>query len=208
MCARILAHCISLLSFFSHGVARSSRTPIWPPSVLKSRQGPLPPWNASWRMADSTIVMPCSSYGFLNLSDFEGYGLIDVDWSNAKSVWAAQQPMNCEEALVEQAAAIKAVYPSTRVFVYRNLIKALNWYSSVRYALDNSSFSNWFIKFIPGGSLPNGSWHTPDCDSAYSPPLCTSFYHDLVQTPTPADGCNGRACDCGSTPCGESRPYV
>lgn len=155
-------------------------------------------------MADSTIVMPCSTQGFLNLSNFDGYGLIDVDWSNARSWWASQEPMMCEEALVEQAAAIKAAFPSTRVFVYRNIVKALNWYSSVRYALDNTSFSSWFISFAPGGSLPNGSWHTPNCDAAYSPPLCTHFYHDIVQTPTPTDGCNGLPCDCGSSPCGAS----
>lgn len=33
--------------------------------------------------------------------------------------------MNCEELLVEQAALTKAANPDTRVFVYRNLVKAL-----------------------------------------------------------------------------------
>lgn len=33
--------------------------------------------------------------------------------------------MNCEERLLEQAAMVKAVSPDTKVFVYRNIVKAL-----------------------------------------------------------------------------------
>lgn len=40
-----------------------------------------------------------------------------------KQVWDAAEPMNCEELLVEQAAALKAYNPTVKVFVYRNLVK-------------------------------------------------------------------------------------
>ena len=40
-------------------------------------------------------------------------------------MWAKQAPMTCEETLVEQAAALKRSSPSTRVVVYRNVVKAL-----------------------------------------------------------------------------------
>ena len=42
---------------------------------------------------------------------------MDFDWSNAKKVWAAAKPMNCEEMLVEQvlnrAATPAAASPPT-----------------------------------------------------------------------------------------------
>ena len=48
-----------------------------------------------------------------------------ADWSNAKREWINRSPMDCEEMLVEQAARHKAKTPSAKVFVYRNLVKAL-----------------------------------------------------------------------------------
>ena len=40
--------------------------------------------------------------------------------------------MDCEERLVSQAELVKSVNPDAKVWVYRNLVKALPWYSSVR----------------------------------------------------------------------------
>jgi len=57
-----------------------------------------------------------------------------------------------------------------RVWAYRNGIKALNWYSSVREKLDDPAYSSWFIKFKgftndpwPGGlgKAQNKSFHVP-----------------------------------------------
>ena len=61
-----------------------------------------------------------------------GWGIVDFDWSNAKKVWAAAKPMNCEEMLVEQVKQTTAASPGTTVWVYRNGIKALPWYTTVR----------------------------------------------------------------------------
>jgi hypothetical protein len=82
--------------------------------------------------------------------------------------------------------------------------------SFVREKLVDPAYSGWFLRFAPGGSLPNGSYHVPACDDTYNPPLCSEFYHDQEQTPavpSPADpapdgACVG-VCDCGSVPCGE-----
>jgi hypothetical protein len=80
----------------------------------------------------------------------------------------------------------------------------------VREKLEDPAYAGWFLRFKPGGSLPNGSYHVPPCDTTYDPPLCSAFYHDQLQTPavpSPADpapdgACVG-VCDCGSVPCGE-----
>ena len=41
----------------------------------------------------------------------------DFDWSNAKALWANAKPMDSENLMVTQAAAVKAANPKTRVFV-------------------------------------------------------------------------------------------
>ena len=83
----------------------------------------LPKWAPTWNMQDSTIVMPCNSSGFLEPVEFYAqFGIVDLDWSNAKSLWV-HPPMNAEELLIKQASILKAVRPAVKVFVYRNLIK-------------------------------------------------------------------------------------
>jgi len=162
--------------------------------------------------AAATISMFCNQSGPLDLTVAPSFGIASIDWSNQKRQWAATRPMDCEERLASQAAAIKdaAPGPNSRVFAYRNLVKALPWFAAVRAKLVDPAFSGFFLHFKPGGSLPNGSYHVPACDDTYSPPLCTAYYHDQEQSPavpTPSDpnpdgSCVG-TCDCGSVPCGE-----
>jgi hypothetical protein len=63
----------------------------------------------------------------------------------------------------------------------------------------------WFLPFGP--PTVNGSaWHVPACDVNYDPPLCSTRYHDLDQTPGHPRGdgdCTAAPCDCGGVPCGE-----
>lgn len=125
---------------------------------------------------------PCASPPLHRLPQFNAtvggwFGVISYDWSNAKAQWAAAKPMDDEELLVAQAAMTKAVSPDARVFVYRNLVKALPWYTSVREKVSDPAYAGWFLPFKPGGSFPNGSWHVPACDSNYDPPLCSALYH-------------------------------
>ena len=83
------------------------------------------------------------------------------DWSNAKEMWANPQKwggglaadgkMDCEERLLEQAKMTKAHAKSLgidqKVWVYRNLVKALPWYSSVRKLLNDPRYSDFFLHF-------------------------------------------------------------
>lgn len=148
--------------------------------------------------------MPCNDSGFFDPASATAYGLADYDWSNAKQLWANQKPMNCEELLVEQAALTKAYNNETRVFVYRNFVKALPWYTFVRERISDPAYSGWFLPFGP--PTVNGTrWHVPQCDDNYDPPLCSSLYHDQEQTPQHphGDGSCVDPCDCGGVPCGE-----
>lgn len=74
----------------------------------------------------------------------------------------------------------------------------------MRKILDDPQYSPWFLKFSP-----TGPWTSPKCDTFYTPPLCTEYFHTQMDTPRP-DGrgygkCSppaGQGCDCGTKPCG------
>ena len=152
-------------------------------------------------MRSSTIIQPCNKTGFLNATLYSQFGVVSVDWSNAKQLWV-QPPMSCEERLVEQAALLKAARPGVRVMGYRNIVKALPWFSSVRARMEDPATRDWFIPFNAHNTTP---YHVPQCDDAFSPPKCTALYHDKEQTPGYPQGdgnCPG-PCDCGVHPCGE-----
>lgn len=49
--------------------------------------------------------------------------------------------------------------------------------------INDPAYAGWFLKSKPGGSLPNNSYHVPQCDTTWDPPRCTELYHDKDQTP-------------------------
>lgn len=59
--------------------------------------------------------------------------------------------MDCQERLLEQARMTKQRAASLgieqKVWVYRNLVKALPWYSLVREKLNNTAYAGFFLKF-------------------------------------------------------------
>lgn len=160
--------------------------------------GRFPLWNPTYDMQSSTIIQPCNMSGWLDDS-YAQFGLVSVDWSSAKALWV-QPPMSCEEALVEQAARLKAVRPGVRVFGYRNIVKALPWFSSTRARMDDPATASWFLPFEP-----NVTYHVPACDDNFQPPKCSPLYHDQEQTPgfPHGDGSCPGPCNCGIHPCGE-----
>lgn len=147
------------------GRTRSARHP--PPrnhSDCSTRDGIcLPSWEPTWDMYRSTLLYTCNTSGMHDVNDAVKFGTVVYDWSNAKAVWANGHPMNSEELITKQAEAVLARDPgipgqAPRVWAYRNTIKALNWYSSVREKLDDPRYASWFIKFkgfsnspYPGG---------------------------------------------------------
>ena len=75
-------------------------------------------------------------------------------------------------------------------------------FGSVREKLDDPAYSGFFLKFDP---KQTGKYHVPQCDTDYSPPKCSDFYHDQEQSPghPKGDGSCKDNCDCGVNPCGE-----
>lgn len=163
---------------------------------------PTPYWEPTWDMKMSTIIMPCNTSGWFDPAFAARYGIADFDWSNGLQQWANTAPMDCEERLVKQASMTRAINPRTKTWVYRNLVKALPWFTSVRKKLEDPAYAGWFLQFKPGGSLPGGKYYVPPCTDG----KCSSAYHSQDQTPAyPSSGAGSctEPCDCGSVPCGE-----
>ena len=185
---------------------------VGPVADEPGRRPLLPPWPATYNMSLSTAIMPCNYSGMFDVAFSSRFGIADYDWSNEKLQWANQHPMDPEERLVKQATQSHALNPESKTFVYRNLVHADNWMTTVREKLDDPAYSGFFVPFKRGGSLPNGTWHVPACDTSYSPPKCSELFHDQVNTPqhnphTKTPLVNGECapdpCDCGKHPCGE-----
>lgn len=168
-----------------------------------------PPWKPTWSLGRSTLSMVIHRGGWSSPTHGAEFGIISYDWSNAKAQWAMQQPMDCQERLLQQAQMTKNANPSSHVFVYRNLVKALPWFSSVRKILNDPAYSGFFLRF--DSSQP--AFHVPAC-AAENASKCSEFYHDQLQTPEvpteqkphPDGTCppaSDGGCDCGVHPCGE-----
>ena len=135
-----------------------------------------PPWPPTWDLARSTITMTCNGSGWSSPELGAQFGIVSYDWSNAKTQWAAAKPMDCETRLQTQARMTKAANNETHVFGYRNVVKALPWFATVREKLDDPAYSGWFLRF--NGSTPK-QYHVPDC-ALEDPSKCSVFYHDQV----------------------------
>lgn len=185
-----------------------------------------PPWPPTYNMSESLITMQCNSSGLSNPFRGAQFGIVSYDWSNAKAQWATSKPMDCEERLVEQAVMTKEA-GAKHVFVYRNIVKALPWFSSVREKLLDPAYSGFFLPFALSSKSSSSSsssrdsqethhdpvsirYHVPSC-AAENSTKCSPYYHDQEQTPqvptvdnpTP-DGICTEYCDCGQDlPCGE-----
>ena len=49
--------------------------------------------------------------------------------------------MDCEELMVKQVEMTVGASPDTQVFVYRNMIKALPWFTSVREKITKPEYA-------------------------------------------------------------------
>ena len=92
--------------------------------------------------------MECNGSGWSSPERGAAFGIVSYDWSNAKKEWAAAKPMDCEKRLQTQARMTKAA-GGLHVFVYRNVVKALPWFASVREKLDDPAYS---VRTIAAGA--------------------------------------------------------
>ena len=70
-------------------------------------------------------------------------GLVDVDWNSDKVDWSKVSPMNNEENMLANLVAIRQANPNAITWLYRNGIKALPWFTSVRTKLEDPAYWGW-----------------------------------------------------------------
>eukprot|EP01052_Picozoa_sp_SAG31_P025411 SAG31_NODE_2226_length_6149_cov_9.156198_3_plen_279_part_00 len=186
-----------------------------PPSSLRGVAGqqgrptvPGPNYPCTYQLNRSTIIMPCNYSGLTSAASITGWGIVDFDWSNAKAIWARAKPMNCEEMMLEQVHRAANASPGSMYWVYRNGVKALPWFTSVRVKLNDPDYQSWFLRFSSTVRANHSAAHVPVCDTNYHPPRCSDFYHDQQQTPeypgSDGNSCAPPGCDVGlRVPVGE-----
>lgn len=146
----------------------------------------LPQYPQTWDMAKSTAIMICNASGPVDAQWGAKWGLVDLDWNGNKVHWSKGTPMNNEEDLLENAAKIRAVNPDAITWVYRNGIKALPWFTSVRTKLEDPAYWGWF--------MPLANCHPSPGVYVCGPDATHNLYHDFEQTP---QGDCGRGIECG-----------
>ena len=159
-----------------------------PPPLRSNRSPGLRPLSLA-RLLPPALAPPLSPAPLSKYPHLAEFGLVDYDWSNAKKTWVDMSPMDADGMLVRQAARNKARNPTAKVFVYRNIVKALPWYTEVRKLLQNQSHWGWFIPY-------------EKCRTAAGNYVCTNnvtgkvdatanLYHDEMQTPGWTGGGDG-----------------
>ena len=136
-------------------------------------------------MNASTIIQPCWMNGTY-IPSFAPWAIVDFDWSESRNLWSSTRPyMNCEETMLAQARALHELNPAGTTWIYRNSIKALPWFTSVREKLQDRAFWGWFLPY-------------KNCTNYECGPNAThNLYHDFEQTPNArGDGC-GEGVECG-----------
>lgn len=162
-------------------------------SAVASAQGHVVPGQVlyprgaqSWSMQRASAAMICNASGRVDPAWGAQWGLLDLDWNGDKGRWSSTSPMTCEEDMVENMAAVKAINPSTITFVYRNGAKALPWHTSVRTLLEQRA--QWGLFMPLAGCMP-----TPG-EYVCGPNATQNLYHDYEQTP---HGDCGLGVECG-----------
>jgi hypothetical protein len=140
----------------------------------------------SWSMQRASAAMICNASGRVDPAWGAQWGLLDLDWNGDKGRWSSTSPMTCEEDMVANMAAVKAINPSTITWVYRNGAKALPWHTSVRTLLEQRA--QWGLFMPLAGCMPTPGVYV--C----GPNATQNLYHDFEQTP---HGDCGLGVECG-----------
>ena len=135
------------------------------------------------------------------------FGIADYDFSGQKAFWANDKPMDVGGRLLRQARLTKAINPHTKVFSYRNYVKALSWFKPVGEKLADPAYAGWFVRFTNGslyynsvGGCPLSSRTgdgLPYCSATRLPKNCTG--RNCLGASCKCD----TSCDCGGAPCGQ-----
>jgi hypothetical protein len=140
------------------------------------RACPLPTWNVTWDLAQSTAIGLMNVSGFFDAADAARWGLVSFDWNNGRENWIKDTPLDTEASMVTQCKMVKQHNPNTRCFVYRNTELALDWLSTQRAVMDKDH-SGFFLKFQSdeNGTAIDKCAKAPPCGNITQGSYCCLF---------------------------------
>ncbi len=145
-------------------------------SAIVRHGPPAPPfgvpaaWEPTYAMNRSISLYWRNGSGLEPPENFDGYGLVMLDWAHAAQDWINNfAPMDNAASLARQCELVKGRSPSTRCVVYRNTVIALNQHRHVSSVLDDPAFVDFFLRFKPGATQTGPCWGETDPRQAGSP---------------------------------------
>ena len=95
-----------------------------PSCAVNGTACPPPTWAPTWNLTLSTVCQPGEMADYFVPPENQPWGLVSLDWSVANGVWhhANQSESTVEATSIEGCRKIKAVSPSTKCFIYHNMV--------------------------------------------------------------------------------------
>jgi hypothetical protein len=141
-----------------------------PLTGLAARTAALPPpsWEPNWNLTQSTAINPGWEHrgdppppwdGLFNSSNPwraavhpRPWGLVALDWSVARPLWMAggRDNQTMEAVSVAGCSRLKASGQAQRCFIYKNMMRALEWMESQRVLMRDPSKRDFFLQHANG----------------------------------------------------------
>ncbi len=88
--------CLRLLLLLLVGAA-TTRAQVPACRSNEGEPGRFPTWPVTYDMRSSTIIQPCNMSGFLDAELYSQFGVVSIDWSNAKVFVGPKKKKNKKE---------------------------------------------------------------------------------------------------------------
>ena len=137
------------------------------PAVLlpiMSLFAPPPSWPPQYNLTLSTAVFPhwgpAGTHRYEMWVPTHPWGLVQLDGSVGQALccWTGAHNGTCEATQAENARAIKAVSPNSRVFSYHNMLLGLGCFESQRDAMYDPQLADHFMRFANGSIYNNPTY--------------------------------------------------
>lgn len=136
---------------------------------------PPPLWPSNWALSDASICQP-STPGYFTPPPEQPWGLVSLDWTTARTVWAANGLHNgtIEATSIEGCRRLKVAGTAKRCFVYHNQELALESMESQRAVMYDPTKAGWFLQYTDGHAHKNGTIY-----DAYSLVAGSQYFWDF-----------------------------
>jgi hypothetical protein len=121
------------------------------------------------------------------------WGIVTLDFESHEQLWGHHPGgKDSDTMMLVQAAAMKAIAPHTKIYVYRNLAQAYSNFVQLREKIEDPRYSGWWVPFGKDSTLPRC-----EVNPRLNKTLCSDLFHTKL-------GWTENGHDCGDViPCGD-----